>query len=43
MSWMWIGGYVLVLGGIIVLWPDRKRRKGAKALTAAHGMSRLEI
>ena len=28
--WMWIGGYVLTLGGIIVLWPDKKRRKGTK-------------
>ncbi|NOX97096.1 MAG: heme lyase CcmF/NrfE family subunit [Nitrospirae bacterium] len=25
MVWMWIGGYVLSLGGVIILWPDRKR------------------
>ena len=24
-NWIWIGGGVLVLGGLIAFWPDRKR------------------
>ncbi len=25
-SWIWIGGGVLVLGGLIAFWPDRRRK-----------------
>lgn len=30
MSWMWIGGYILVLGTIFALWPGRGSRLGPK-------------
>jgi cytochrome c-type biogenesis protein CcmF len=26
-NWLWIGGAVMVLGGIIALWPSRSRRR----------------
>lgn len=29
MSWFWFGGYVLIFGTLISLWPDRRRRSKA--------------
>ncbi len=29
-SWIWIGGVVFLIGGLIVFWPDRRRSPGPK-------------
>ena len=34
-AWIWLGGYVIILGGIILLWPSRRRRAAYPAETAA--------
>ena len=26
-SWLWIGGFVMVLGGIVAMWPDRREQR----------------
>ena len=35
-SWLWIGGFVMLLGGIIAIWPDKReqRRLGGSLRTA---------
>ena len=30
-SWIWIGGYVLLIGTIIIVWPHPERQLGAQA------------
>ena len=29
-SWLWVGGIVMTLGGLVAAWPSRKRRTGRK-------------
>ncbi|MFC2059770.1 cytochrome c-type biogenesis CcmF C-terminal domain-containing protein [Chloroflexota bacterium] len=29
-SWIWIGGVILILGGLITFWPDRRKALGPK-------------
>ncbi|MBI4295672.1 MAG: hypothetical protein HY667_01000, partial [Chloroflexi bacterium] len=33
-SWIWIGGAVMVFGGTIAFWPDRRRKPTAVLQTA---------
>src|SRR5205823_14831780 len=28
--WLWVGGAVMVLGGVVALWPSRRRRPAAE-------------
>jgi cytochrome c-type biogenesis protein CcmF len=30
-SWIWIGGYILLLGTVIIIWPHPERQQGAQA------------
>jgi cytochrome c-type biogenesis protein CcmF len=40
MMWMWIGSYLMALGVIIVMWPDRRERAAAKyALEGRHALA----
>jgi cytochrome c-type biogenesis protein CcmF len=40
MMWMWIGSYLMALGVIIVMWPDRRERTAAKyALEGRHAVA----
>jgi cytochrome c-type biogenesis protein CcmF len=36
-SWLWIGGLVMALGGVTAAWPARRRRRGDDPAAAAAG------
>ncbi|GAB6171475.1 heme lyase CcmF/NrfE family subunit [Paradesulfitobacterium aromaticivorans] len=41
-SWLWIGGYVLIFGAIFALWPGRGSQTGSKYLSTMNLSQHLE-
>lgn len=37
--WLWLGGGVMCLGTIVMMWPDRRKRRRSVSATAAAGVS----
>jgi hypothetical protein len=32
--WVWIGGFVMMIGGLIVMWPQAEKRRAQAGYTA---------
>ena len=44
--WVWIGGFIMMIGGLIVMWPQAERRRalpGYAAVMAPASLERAEV